>query len=99
MKKKPAKRVKHVPQRTCVGCRQVMSKRKLIRLVRTADGVQIDMTGKVSGRGAYLHENRACWEKALKGALAKALRCGLSEENRRNLDTFMETLPDEPDEE
>ena len=56
--KKPVQRVKHVPQRTCVGCREVLPKRKMVRLVRTSDGVQIDPTGKLAGRGAYLHDRR-----------------------------------------
>jgi hypothetical protein len=38
MTAKPVKRVKHVPQRTCVGCRTVLAKRQLIRVVRTAEG-------------------------------------------------------------
>ena len=43
---------RHVPQRTCVGCRQVQAKRTLVRIVRTDDGVQIDLTGKEAGRAA-----------------------------------------------
>jgi len=43
---------RHIPQRTCVGCRQVRAKRELIRIVRTPEGrVLIDPTGKKSGRG------------------------------------------------
>ena len=69
--KKPVQRVKHVPQRTCVGCREILPKRTLIRLVRTPEGVQVDPTGKSAGRGAYLHDRRECWERALKGALRR----------------------------
>ena len=65
---------KYTPQRTCVGCRDVQSKRELVRLVRTADGIQIDQTGKINGRGAYLHQDPACWERGLKDKLARALR-------------------------
>ena len=82
--KKPVQRVKHVPQRTCVGCREVLPKRKLIRLVRTAEGVQVDPSGKLAGRGAYLHDRRECWERAFKGTLAHALKTNLSL-NDRNL--------------
>jgi hypothetical protein len=42
---------KHIPQRTCVGCREVLPKRALIRVVRTAEGVRIDATSKLAGRG------------------------------------------------
>jgi len=93
--KKPAQRTKHIPQRTCVGCRQVMAKRVLIRIVRTPQGVQIDPTGKLAGRGAYVHEDRQCWERALKGALAHALKTELTEQERMILTEYMQTLPEE----
>ena len=93
--KKPVQRVKHVPQRTCVGCREVLPKRKLIRLVRTAEGVQVDPTGKLAGRGAYLHDRRECWERALKGALAHALKTTLSVDDRKRLEEYMHSLPAE----
>ena len=91
--KKTVQRVKHVPQRTCVGCREVLPKRKMIRLVKTSDGVQIDPTGKLAGRGAYLHDRRDCWERGLKGALGHALKTSLTEADRARLEEFMNTLP------
>lgn len=93
--KRPIQRVKHVPQRTCVGCREVLPKRKMIRLVRTAEGVQVDPTSKLAGRGAYLHDRRECWERALKGALGHALKTDLSVHDRERLEEFMNTLPHE----
>ena len=90
---KTEKRVKHAPQRTCVGCRVVNSKRELIRLVRRPDGVFIDPSGKLAGRGAYLHNRRSCWERGLKGALAHALKANLNQEERAALESFMTTLP------
>ena len=91
--KKPVQRVKHVPQRTCVGCREVLPKRKMIRLVRTAEGVRVDPTGKLAGRGAYLHDRRECWERALKGALAHALKTTLTVDDRTRLEDYMASLP------
>ena len=91
--KKPVQRIKHVPQRTCVGCREVLPKRKMVRLVRTADGVQIDSTGKLPGRGAYLHDRRECWDRGLKGALGHALKVSLTQNDRARLEEFMNTLP------
>ncbi len=93
MSKKPVQRVKHVPQRTCVGCRTVLAKRQLVRIVRTADGVLVDPTGKLAGRGAYLHDRRSCWEAGLKGSLAHALKAELTAADREHLETFMNTLP------
>lgn len=93
MSKKPVTRVKHVPQRTCVGCRTVMPKRQMVRIVRTSEMVQIDLTGKLAGRGAYLHDQRDCWERAIRGGLAHALKTELSVDDRARLEDFMKTLP------
>ena len=95
MTAKPVKRLKHVPQRTCVGCRTVLAKRGLIRIVRTAEGVRVDPTGKLAGRGAYLHDRRACWERGLQGALAHALKVELTPADREHLEVFANALPAE----
>ena len=50
--KKARKKNKHIPQRTCVGCHTVLPKKSMTRLVRTSEGIQIDHTGKLAGRGA-----------------------------------------------
>jgi predicted RNA-binding protein YlxR (DUF448 family) len=65
----------------------------MVRIVRTANGVQVDPTGKLAGRGAYLHERRECWERGLKGALAHALKMTLTSEDRSRLEDFMNSLP------
>ncbi len=65
---KPMKgqRPKHIPQRSCVVCRQKNDKRRLHRIVRTSDsGVVLDTTGKRNGRGAYICDQPACWDKLL----------------------------------
>lgn len=95
MAKKPAKRVKHAPQRTCVGCRETLAKRSLIRVVRTATGLRVDPTGKLPGRGSYLHDRLSCWQRGLKGALAHALKVELTDQDREVLLAFMATLPSE----
>ncbi len=95
MSKKTARRKRHVPQRTCVGCREKLEKRNLIRVVRSPEGVRVDLNGKVSGRGAYLHDRVSCWEQGLNGALAKALKTNLGLEEQEALRAFMLTLPAE----
>lgn len=95
MKTKPVGRVKHIPQRTCVGCRETLPKRQMIRIVRKADGVFVDPTGKVAGRGAYLHDKHSCWSRGIKGALANALKTELNDDDRVRLETFMNSLPKE----
>ena len=76
-----------------MGCREVLPKRTMVRIVKTADGVQIDPTGKLPGRGAYLHDRRECWERGLKGALGHALKTSLTEVERARLEEFMSALP------
>lgn len=95
MATKRIKKPRHIPQRTCVGCRQVLAKRKLIRLVRTDEEVCIDLSGKLPGRGAYLHDRKSCWSNGLKGRLEKALKTTIQEQNRVVLQSFMETLDDD----
>jgi predicted RNA-binding protein YlxR (DUF448 family) len=65
----------------------VQPKRQLVRLVRAADGqVKIDPTGKAAGRGAYLHNQRLCWENALnRRELDRALRISLNDADRAAL--------------
>ena len=86
-RRKKAPQPRRVPQRTCVGCRTVQPKRTLVRLVRTGQaGIEIDPTGKAPGRGAYLHDRRACWEAALAGSvLDHALNLILTEADRARL--------------
>ena len=93
MPRKTGKR-RHIPRRTCVACREVLPKRSMIRIVRSPQGVLIDPTGKMAGRGAYLHNQRSCWERGLKGALASALKIELTREDRERLLVFVASLPD-----
>jgi len=88
-------RPKHVPQRTCVACRTVNAKRGMMRIVRTPAGpVEIDPTGKRSGRGAYICLSRTCWNAALqKKALEYALKTTINLEDKAALQAYSETLP------
>lgn len=95
MAQSKAKRVRRIPQRTCVGCREVDAKRTLIRVVRTPDGVVVDPSGKLAGRGAYLHVSLSCWEKGLKGPLARALKTTLDEQDLARLHAYQESLRDD----
>lgn len=65
----------HQPERTCIGCRQVLKKEDVVRIVSGPDGVLIDYREKLDGRAAYVCPKQECIRKALtKDALAKALR-------------------------
>lgn len=73
------RRPKKIPLRTCVGCRTILAKSMLVRVVRKPDGtVTVDATGKLSGRGAYLCRSQQCLEEALKRkSLERALQSAL----------------------
>ncbi len=85
---------KHVPQRTCIGCRKVQSKREMVRLVRTPEGeLVIDETGKQNGRGAYLCRQPSCWDAASKGQqLGKSLKMEIGEHEIKVLREFEREL-------
>ncbi len=65
----------------CVACREMRAKQDLMRIVRTAgDGLVLDRTGKLSGRGAYLCRDAACVQKAIKTrALERALEAPMND--------------------
>jgi hypothetical protein len=74
------------PQRSCVVCKAKMDKRALTRLVFAKDKLQVDTTGKMQGRGAYLCAAPDCWrEAASRPLLGKALRQALSADDREYL--------------
>jgi len=95
--KKPTKRPKHTPLRTCVACHETKPKRELLRVVRTPDGhVLLDATSKKAGRGAYLCARLSCWELAVKKKrLEQEFEITLSDEDRAGLEAFIATLPKE----
>ena len=58
---------KKIPQRRCVGCGETRDKKELIRVVRSPEGeILLDLTGKKSGRGAYICSDISCLKKARK---------------------------------
>ena len=71
-----------IPTRRCTGCGEHFPKNTLIRVLRTPDGqVTLDLTGKKSGRGAYICKNAACLKKARKARrLETSLEVAISEE-------------------
>ena len=58
---------KKTPLRKCVGCGEMIAKKDMLRVIKTKDNkIKLDPTGKENGRGAYLHLNRECLDKAMK---------------------------------
>lgn len=93
-KRKKPLRQKHVPVRTCISCRESGAKRGLTRIVRDPAGeVAIDPTGKRNGRGAYLCEKTACWDRALSTQLlAKALNTEIPPQTTQSMKEFAARL-------
>ena len=59
-----------IPMRTCVVSHEKCEKKDLLRVVRTPEGtVEIDLTGKKNGRGAYLKKDKEVFAKARKSKI------------------------------
>lgn len=80
-------KTKKIPQRTCVGCGQVKSKKEMIRIVRSPEGdINLDRSGKKPGRGAYVCPDPECIAKAIQNkGLEKALQVKIGQETKESL--------------
>jgi len=87
-------RPRHIPQRMCIACRDKTNKRALFRIVRTGDGqAEVDLTGRKPGRGAYICDTPACWERATTtGLLDHALKTELTPETKNALRSFAASI-------
>ena len=85
---------KKIPQRMCVGCREMKPKAELIRVVRAPDGsVTLDPVGKKPGRGAYVCRDAACLGRAIKQRqLERQLETSLGEETAQALRETLQAL-------
>ncbi len=75
-------KTKKIPMRMCTGCGEMFEKRSLVRVVKSPDGeISLDLTGKKSGRGAYVCRNSECLKKARKKkAFERAFSVEISDE-------------------
>lgn len=75
-------KVKKIPQRQCLGCREMKDKKALIRVVRSPEGaISLDFKGKLPGRGAYVCPDGECLKKARKSrALERAFETAIPHE-------------------
>jgi len=88
-------KTKKIPIRTCIGCRQTKPKKELIRIVRKTDGaVEFDLSGKISGRGAYLCPSLDCFHNAIKkGRVTAALEIEIGPQRLEGLkDEFIQLV-------
>ncbi len=79
--------MKKVPQRSCMGCNEKKDKKDLIRIVKNKEGIiNIDKTGKLEGRGAYICDNIECLEKVIKSKrLERVFETKIDDEIYNNL--------------
>ena len=78
--------MKTIPERTCIVCRKKGDKKAFIRIVKTKDGIFLDKTGKLAGRGAYICDSADCITKCKKThALNRAFKQEVSEETYTEL--------------
>ena len=91
---------KKIPMRMCVGCREMKPKRELLRVVRSPEGeISFDLTGRKSGRGAYVCRSAACLDTAIrKKQLERAFSAPIGEEVRNSLMAQIADLPAPPEE-
>jgi predicted RNA-binding protein YlxR (DUF448 family) len=63
-------KTRKIPLRTCVVTKESLPKQELLRIVRTPDGdIEVDETGKLNGRGAYIKKDNEVLEKAKKSKI------------------------------
>ncbi|MBP8714924.1 MAG: YlxR family protein [Lachnospiraceae bacterium] len=59
--------MKKTPMRKCTGCGEMKDKKEMIRVIRNDEGkLELDMTGRKNGRGAYICNDIECLRKARK---------------------------------
>lgn len=82
---------RRIPLRKCSGCGEMKSKKELIRVIRTPEEtIEVDLTGKKNGRGAYLCNSMDCFRQARKTrALERSLNMTIPEEVLNRLEEEM----------
>ena len=72
---------KKIPLRTCIVTKENLPKSELLRIVRTPDGdIEVDETGKMNGRGAYVKKDLSVLETLQKSKiLEKKLECKIED--------------------
>lgn len=87
-------KVKKIPMRTCVVTKEKYEKRELVRIVRSPEGVvEVDLTGKKNGKGAYIKLSKEVIDKAIKSkALDRALEVDVPESIYEELYSLVERM-------
>ena len=75
-------KTRKIPLRKCIGCNESKPKKELIRVVKNKENqINVDLTGKANGRGAYICNDPECFKKVKKNKrLSRALEIGIPDE-------------------
>ena len=86
-----------IPMRQCTGCREMKSKKEMMRVLKTAeDEIILDTTGKKNGRGAYVCFSMECLEKAIRiHGLERSLKASIPDEVYQNLKKEFEAIEEQ----
>ena len=97
-----------MPLRKCTGCGEMKEKRELIRVVKAPEKkdengnvisggeISLDLTGRKSGRGAYVCKNTDCFEKARKARrFERSLSCKIPEDVYEQMSTELENASED----
>ncbi|MCI2112405.1 YlxR family protein [Ruminococcus sp.] len=100
--------MKKVPLRKCTGCGEMKEKRELIRVVKAPEKkdengnvisggeISLDLTGRKSGRGAYVCKNAECFEKARKARrFERSLSCKIPEDVYEQMSAELENASED----
>lgn len=84
---------KNIPLRMCIACRTMQPKNNLVRIVKNNQNeIFLDSSFKANGRGAYICNNQACFDKCIKTkALNRSFKCEISQELINNLKQSIKT--------
>lgn len=84
---------KKIPLRQCIGCGEMKSKKEMIRVLKTEEGIVLDTTGRKNGRGAYICPSMECFKKAVKNkGLERSFKMAIPREVYETLEKEMEQL-------
>ena len=86
-----------IPMRQCTGCREMKSKKEMLRVLRTTeDEILLDASGKKTGRGAYICFSKDCLNKAIRNhGLERSLKVSVPGEVYEKLEKEFETIDKE----
>ena len=85
-------KTKKIPMRMCLGCSEMKPKRELVRVVKSKEGdISLDLTGRKSGRGAYICRDIECLKKARKARrFEKSFACRIDDQVYDSMEVELE---------